>query len=100
MALPSSLLILTHPVPFHPCHSAPLPACPLSSTPLPQDIVSLREGRYDAVFHLVTAAQGAERFYTLENNEARSETPQQVIEWAKLSLLLSLLSATVCNGIR
>lgn len=32
-------------------------------------------GRYDAVFHLVTAAQGAERFYTLDNNQARSESP-------------------------
>ena len=39
----------------------------------------MREGRYDAVFHLVTAAQGAERFYTLENNQARSETPEQVL---------------------
>lgn len=29
--------------------------------------------RYDAVFHLVTAAAGAERFYSLENNAARSE---------------------------
>ena len=29
---------------------------------------------YDAVFHLVTAAKGAEEFYTLENNSARTET--------------------------
>lgn len=29
--------------------------------------------RYDAVFHLVTAADGAEAFYTVENNEARTE---------------------------
>ena len=28
---------------------------------------------YDAVFHLVTAADGAEEFYTLANNAARSE---------------------------
>ena len=35
--------------------------------------VELREGRYDAVLHLVTAADGAERFYSLENNDARSE---------------------------
>ncbi|MCR5572610.1 MAG: AAA family ATPase [Candidatus Saccharibacteria bacterium] len=28
---------------------------------------------YDAVFHLVTAADGAEEFYTLANNTARSE---------------------------
>lgn len=32
--------------------------------------------RYDQVIHLVTAAQGAEKFYTLENNVARSETPE------------------------
>jgi CYTH domain-containing protein/predicted ATPase len=30
-------------------------------------------GRYDAVFHLVTAADGAAEFYTKENNEARRE---------------------------
>ena len=30
--------------------------------------------RYNAVFHLVTAANGAEDFYTLANNEARTET--------------------------
>lgn len=32
---------------------------------------------YDAVFHLVTAADGAEEFYTLENNAARSEGLEQ-----------------------
>lgn len=32
--------------------------------------------RYDAVFHLVTAAEGAEEFYTKANNKARSETPE------------------------
>ena len=30
--------------------------------------------RYDAVFHLVTAAKGAEEFYTTANNAARTET--------------------------
>ncbi|MBO7674462.1 MAG: AAA family ATPase [Atopobiaceae bacterium] len=35
---------------------------------------------YDAVFHLVTAAKGAEEFYTLENNGARYETPEQAAE--------------------
>ena len=34
---------------------------------------------YDAVFHLVTAAKGAEEFYTTANNEARTETPEQAI---------------------
>ena len=29
--------------------------------------------RYDAVMHLVTAAKGAEQFYTCENNPARKE---------------------------
>ncbi|MBE5821099.1 MAG: CYTH domain-containing protein [Clostridiales bacterium] len=29
---------------------------------------------YDAVFHLVTAAKGAEEFYTLSNNKARTES--------------------------
>ena len=28
---------------------------------------------YDAVFHLITAAKGAEEYYTLENNSARYE---------------------------
>eukprot|EP00903_Cladosiphon_okamuranus_P009266 g8842.t1 len=35
---------------------------------------SLRDARYDGVLHLVTAACGAEEYYTLENNEVRSET--------------------------
>lgn len=39
-------------------------------------VSELREGRYNAVFHLVTAAEGAEEYYTLENNAARSETPE------------------------
>ena len=38
--------------------------------------VELRDS-YDAVFHLVTAAKGAEEFYTTANNAARTETPQQ-----------------------
>lgn len=35
--------------------------------------------RYDMVLHLVTAADGAEAFYTLENNEARSEGIDEAI---------------------
>ena len=35
--------------------------------------VELRDS-YDAVFHLVTAAKGAEEFYTTENNAARKES--------------------------
>lgn len=38
--------------------------------------VALRDS-YDAVFHLVTAAKGAEKYYTLANNQARTETPQE-----------------------
>ncbi len=32
---------------------------------------------YDAVFHLVTAAKGAEEFYTTANNSARTETVEE-----------------------
>ncbi|KAJ3300094.1 hypothetical protein HK104_004563 [Borealophlyctis nickersoniae] len=35
--------------------------------------MALRDHRYDCVVHLVTAAKGAEAFYTLENNRVRSE---------------------------
>jgi len=35
--------------------------------------IELRDN-YDAVFHLVTAAKGAEEFYTTANNSARTET--------------------------
>lgn len=38
--------------------------------------VELRDN-YDAVFHLVTAAKGAEEFYTTANNAARTETAEQ-----------------------
>ena len=40
--------------------------------------IALRD-QYDAVFHLVTAAKGAEQFYTLENNQARTETVEEAI---------------------
>ena len=38
--------------------------------------VELRDG-YDAVFHLVTAAKGARKFYTTANNTARTETLEE-----------------------
>ncbi|MBQ8233290.1 MAG: AAA family ATPase [Lachnospiraceae bacterium] len=38
--------------------------------------VELRDS-YDAVFHLVTAAKGAEAFYTTANNTARTETVEE-----------------------
>ena len=40
--------------------------------------IELRDN-YDAVFHLVTAANGAKDFYTLENNKARTETIEEAI---------------------
>jgi len=41
--------------------------------------IEMRDG-YDAVFHLVTAAKGAEKFYTLSNNKARTETIEEAAE--------------------
>lgn len=41
--------------------------------------VELRD-RYDAVFHLVTAARGALEAYTTANNAARRESPEQAAE--------------------
>lgn len=35
--------------------------------------------RYDAVFHLASAADGAPEFFTLENNETRKETIEEAI---------------------
>lgn len=43
-------------------------------------IPQLRDRRYNAVVHLVTAAIGAEDFYTLENNKARMETVDRARE--------------------
>jgi hypothetical protein len=37
----------------------------------------LRDQRYDAVIHLVTAAVGAEVYYTVMNNQARRETAEE-----------------------
>ncbi len=47
-------------------------------TQLQTSKVALRD-QYDAVFHLVTAARGAEKFYTLANNQARTETIEQAV---------------------
>lgn len=43
------------------------------------DEVSLRDGRYDGILHLVTAAFGAEEHYSLDNNEARSESVEMAV---------------------
>jgi len=37
--------------------------------------IELRDNRYDCVVHLVTAADGADAFYTTEGHAARSEPP-------------------------
>lgn len=37
------------------------------------DSIHLRDARYDQVVHMMTAANGAEAFYQLDNNPARSE---------------------------
>lgn len=41
--------------------------------------VELRDTRYDAVIHMVTAADGAAEFYTNENNSARKETVEEAL---------------------
>ena len=41
--------------------------------------VYLRDKRYDVVVHMVTAADGASSFYTLENNQARYEDAKTAI---------------------
>ena len=46
---------------------------------LGQELVPLRDN-YDGVFHLVSCAVGAEKFYTCENNKSRSETVEEARE--------------------
>ena len=41
--------------------------------------INLSHKRYNMVMHLVSAADGARQFYTLENNEARYETADQAV---------------------
>jgi predicted ATPase len=45
--------------------------------------IQLRDRRYEAVVHMVSAADGAEKFYTLENNGARYESVQEAVELDK-----------------
>jgi len=47
--------------------------------------IELRDN-YDAVFHLVTAANGAKEFYTLANNTARSEGIEDAIKMDQKTL--------------
>ncbi len=46
-------------------------------------INSICNNRYHAIMHLRTAADGAEEFYTLENNNARKETPEEARSFDK-----------------
>ena len=46
-------------------------------------LVALRDRRYEAVIHLVTAADGAEGFYTKANNAVRTESPSLARELDK-----------------
>lgn len=40
----------------------------------------LRDNRYDAVVHMVSAADGAENFYASLSNEARYESVEEAID--------------------
>jgi predicted ATPase len=45
----------------------------------------LRENRYNQIVHMVTAADGAEKFYTVMNNTARTEGIKQALEQDRLT---------------
>uniref|UniRef100_A0AC35UD53 AAA_28 domain-containing protein n=1 Tax=Rhabditophanes sp. KR3021 TaxID=114890 RepID=A0AC35UD53_9BILA len=49
------------------------------------DTFHLRETRYNQVVHMVTAADGAEKFYTVMNNNARSEGIAEALAQEKLT---------------
>ena len=49
-------------------------------------VTALRDKHYDAVIHMITAADGARDFYTLENNKARFESPEQAIAACKRTM--------------
>ena len=44
------------------------------------NVVMLRDNRYDGIMHLVTAADGAPKFYASLNNEAQYESISEAIE--------------------
>lgn len=43
-------------------------------------VAQIRDKRYEGVIHLVTAANGAEKFYTCDNNKARRESKEEARE--------------------
>lgn len=44
------------------------------------NVPMLRDNRYDAIIHMVTAADGAEKFYASLSNEARYESVDEAID--------------------
>lgn len=58
---------------------------------------SLRDGRYDGILHLVTAACGAEEHYSLENNEVRSESAE-VARDVRARRYFFLVSCALCGS--
>ncbi len=68
-----------------------------------QDEEQLCDRRYDAVFHISTAAKGAEQFYTRENNSCRSESLElarvvddHLIEAWRRHPVMHIIKAEVC----
>ena len=47
---------------------------------LNMNVVMMRDNRYDAVLHMVTAADGAQKFYASLSNEARYESVSEAVE--------------------
>jgi predicted ATPase len=47
--------------------------------------VDLRDNRYNAVYHMVSAADGARKYYSLDNNTARSESPEEACALDKVT---------------
>ncbi len=63
----------------------------------------LCDQRYDAVFHISTAAKGAEQFYTRENNSCRSESLElarvvddHLIDSWKRHPVMHIVKAEIC----
>lgn len=44
------------------------------------NVVMLRDKRYDGILHMVTAADGAQQFYSVINKESQYESIQQAID--------------------
>lgn len=49
------------------------------------DTFHLRETRYNQIIHMVTAADGAEKFYTQSNNSTRSEGIEEALKQEQLT---------------